>query len=715
MSNMTIYEKLNFINNNTNLIKQILVESGLLTADEATLENLPIVIQELAKQQENPYQQLYMQRTANETSMVGLFAYTPASTTLDLSAMNTSKVTDMSYMFSECKAPYLNLSGFDVGNVTTMERMFYSCTSEINVDGWDTSKLTNANNMFYGFANGGKYLDLSVLDFSNITKADNMFESCNIDNVDIRYLNLNLAKISSLPFKSVKGTVLDLSNYDITGLTSTYQLCYFCECSTVDLTNWKTTEVTNMKNTFYYNSSLVKLIMPDWDMTNVTTANTSNFFYSCNKLNYIDLSRSNDVTIAKIATFVPAKTKTTYGQILIPADSSQANIDALIAKYWKPVGPRLDMTSCEIVTELDEIKPGKSTKFYYGNQEPWYGNDASVEYISSDESIATIDGNVITSTGVEGTTEIMARIADTQEVIGSTTLAVSEIDNYPNVIKFRGTNSPGSNDRIKVNGRTIRLDSSYVNYNSVSDSYTYDAGAPITSVEFDGYGNNVSRRSCYELIKINTNNMTTMERMFLGQESLAELDLSDFDTSKVTNMNEMFSACYALKDLDVSSFDTSNVTSMYQMFAYCNKLTSIESLNNFNTSSVTNMSSMFYSCSNLTELDLSNWNTSNVDNMKEMFRGCSELTSLNISNFDMSKCIKGVVESMDDDYYMFGNCKKLHTLRLDNCSNDTISKIISSVGFPTNEIKGITRKIYCKEENAAGLTEPTNWEFEFIE
>ena len=56
MSNMTIYETLNFINNNTNLIKQILVDSGLLTADEATLENLPIIIQELTKQQENPYQ-----------------------------------------------------------------------------------------------------------------------------------------------------------------------------------------------------------------------------------------------------------------------------------------------------------------------------------------------------------------------------------------------------------------------------------------------------------------------------------------------------------------------------------------------------------------------------------------------------------------------------------------------------------------------------------
>lgn len=50
MNNMTIYEKLNLINNNTNLIKQILVEHGFLIADEATLENLPPMILELISQ-----------------------------------------------------------------------------------------------------------------------------------------------------------------------------------------------------------------------------------------------------------------------------------------------------------------------------------------------------------------------------------------------------------------------------------------------------------------------------------------------------------------------------------------------------------------------------------------------------------------------------------------------------------------------------------------
>jgi hypothetical protein len=64
---------------------------------------------------------------------------------------------------------------------------------------------------------------------------------------------------------------------------------------------------------------------------------------------------------------------------------------------------------------------------------------------------------------------------------------------------------------------------------------------------------------------------------------------------------------------------------------------------------------------------------------------------------------------------MFYDCNKLHKLRLDNCSNATINKIITSYGFPTNAITDVTRKIYCKKAEAAGLTAPKNWVFEFVD
>jgi surface protein len=78
-------------------------------------------------------------------------------------------------------------------------------------------------------------------------------------------------------------------------------------------------------------------------------------------------------------------------------------------------------------------------------------------------------------------------------------------------------------------------------------------------------------------------------------------------------------------------------------------------------------------------------------------------TSLDLSNWDMTN-----VSNTD---LMFGGCRRLHTLRLDNCNEDTIRKIIESDEFPTGKTFGGTRKIYCLEENVANLVPPTSWEF----
>ena len=207
--------------------------------------------------------------------------------------------------------------------------------------------------------------------------------------------------------------------------------------------------------------------------------------------------------------------------------------------------------------------------------------------------------------------------------------------------------------------------------------------------------------------KWDTSNVKGMRDMFAGCHALTSVDLSNFNTSKVfgENMNSMFYGCKSLTSLDLSSFDTSNVTDMSDMFGYCTNLTSLD-LSSFDTQNIADMGSMFMRCNNLTELDLSNFNTSCVKKMYGMFSGCSNLEILDIRNFDTSS-----VNSIDDMNLMFNMCYKLHTLRLDNCSNDTIHKIINSYSFPTDKINGITRKIYIKQENIGNLTAPTNWIF----
>ena len=89
--------------------------------------------------------------TSNVTDMNSMFSDCTGLTSLDLSNFNTSSVTGMNSMFSSCsKLTSLDLSNFDTSNVTDMARMFGSCSklTSLNLSGWNLSKLTITNAMF---------------------------------------------------------------------------------------------------------------------------------------------------------------------------------------------------------------------------------------------------------------------------------------------------------------------------------------------------------------------------------------------------------------------------------------------------------------------------------------------------------------------------------------------------------------------------------------
>ena len=87
---------------------------------------------------------------ANE-SMIGYFFDFAKMTSIDLSALDTSEVTNMNRMFDGCSSlKSLDVSKFDTSNVTDMGAMFQSCSSLTNLDvsSFDTSKVTNMIFMF---------------------------------------------------------------------------------------------------------------------------------------------------------------------------------------------------------------------------------------------------------------------------------------------------------------------------------------------------------------------------------------------------------------------------------------------------------------------------------------------------------------------------------------------------------------------------------------
>ena len=111
-----------------------------------------------------------------------LFGFCSSLKKIDLSCFDTSNVTDMSFMFAECKKleTIVFSNKFLTSNVETMASMFSSCESLTSLDlsSFDTSNVTDMHHMFI--------LDYSLttifvgdgFDTSNVTNSDNMFGAC---------------------------------------------------------------------------------------------------------------------------------------------------------------------------------------------------------------------------------------------------------------------------------------------------------------------------------------------------------------------------------------------------------------------------------------------------------------------------------------------------------------------------------------------------------
>ena len=116
---------------------------------------------------------------ANE-SMINYFENFSHMTSIDLSALDTSEVTDMSYMFAHCSSLIsLDLSNFDTSQVTDMSGMFKECgrLTSLNLSSFNTSQVTNMSEMFGGCSSLTS-LDVSNFDTSQVTDMVNMFCEC---------------------------------------------------------------------------------------------------------------------------------------------------------------------------------------------------------------------------------------------------------------------------------------------------------------------------------------------------------------------------------------------------------------------------------------------------------------------------------------------------------------------------------------------------------
>ena len=226
--------------------------------------------------------------TENVTNMSYMFSSCKALTSLNLSNFNTEKVTDMQGMFKECSnLTSLNLSNFNTENVTDMNGMFYGCTKleSLDLSNFNTAKVAKMNYMFF-HCYALTSLDLSNFNTAKVTDMNYMFYGCS-SLASLNLTSFNTAEVTDMSnmFRLCYAlTSLDLSNFNTAEVTNMSDMFRLCKALTsLDLSNFNTAKVENMTEMFYGCPALTTIFASDNFVTGQVT-NGGSMFNGCNNL-----------------------------------------------------------------------------------------------------------------------------------------------------------------------------------------------------------------------------------------------------------------------------------------------------------------------------------------------------------------------------------------------------------------------------------------------
>jgi surface protein len=340
--------------------------------------------------------------------------------------------------------------------------------------------------------------------------------------------------------------------------------------TSIDLSNFDTSKVTDMSYMFEYCTVLVEVIMIG-DISNVT--NTNSMFYGVNTTGilYYDLAY-----------------KEYYTKLPIPSPWRLKPYSYIEATYT----PSTTYNSTTLMGSDFDIS---KVRTMYIDGVKLSSVDATYKFSDTNSHVVKIMLN-------DDITDLNGMFTSCKEL---TAIRLSSLDTSNlTIIKnmFRGCSGLSS------------LDVSNFDTSNVTDmSGMFYGCSGLTSLDVSNF---------------DTSNVTDMSEMFYGCSGLTSLDVSNFDTSNVTTMWSMFSGCSGLTSIDVSNFDTGNTKYMNWMFGECSQLTTLD-LSNFNMSNLIYARSMFSKSTSLVSVKFGKTsNRLNQTSIESVFEGITTTGTL---------------------------------------------------------------------------------------
>lgn len=200
-----------------------------------------------------------------------------------LNRICTSLVTDTSQLFMGTTFYVdIDISNWDVSNVTDMSFMFQGTSFAGDISNWDVSNVIKMNSMFYDTPFDG---DLSNWNVSNVTQMANMFGESDfnndISNWDVSSVDLMYGMFTLSPFNG------DISNWNVSNVTRMDGMFQHTPFNR-NISTWDVSNVTNMLGMFL--SSQFNQDISNWNLSNV---NDVSYMFDSAELFNRDLSSWN--------------------------------------------------------------------------------------------------------------------------------------------------------------------------------------------------------------------------------------------------------------------------------------------------------------------------------------------------------------------------------------------------------------------------------------
>ena len=140
-----------------------------------------------------------------------------------LPRVNISNIRNLNYLYARCGAKYIDTSGVDTTNVTSLSNLLYWCNNLLEIDfkNWDTSKVTDMSYLCY-YCQSLKKIDVSSFDTRLVTTMRSMFANdVQLEELDLsNFITPKLTMTRDMFSGCNKLMKLDIRNFEVSAITT---------------------------------------------------------------------------------------------------------------------------------------------------------------------------------------------------------------------------------------------------------------------------------------------------------------------------------------------------------------------------------------------------------------------------------------------------------------------------------------------------------------